>query len=188
MSHFLDDSPTTGLAACQVPRGLLGSFSVSRIGRAGPVNSEDPLKARSLPDWVPSGQWRERLWVTLTLSKLGVLRRGTLASQLPLNSEFLFLLLDHRVGFLLPHPSEPSSSLGNRPQNVLFFMLGPGGNSVLKVQYQYVCLCVNSPSASYLEPRLIKQAWLGSQQAPGIQHYDHKCVSPHPASLTQIIY
>lgn len=60
MSHFLDDSPTTGLAACQVPRGLLGSYIMNKIGRAGLVNSEGPLKAPSLSDWVPSGH-REAL-------------------------------------------------------------------------------------------------------------------------------
>lgn len=46
VSHFLDDSPTTGLAACQVPRRLLGSATMSRVVRAGAVNSEGPLKAR----------------------------------------------------------------------------------------------------------------------------------------------
>lgn len=86
VSHFLDDSPTTGLAACQVPRGLLGSYIMNRIGRAGPVNSEGPLKAPCLSDWVPSGH-REALSETHPL-KAGVLRRGTLASQFPLNSEF----------------------------------------------------------------------------------------------------
>lgn len=32
VSHFLDDSPTTGLAAYQVLRGFLGSVTMGRVG------------------------------------------------------------------------------------------------------------------------------------------------------------
>lgn len=95
VSHFLDDSPTTGLAACQVPRGLLGSATLSRVVEAGTVSSEGPLKAPHLSDWV-SLRPMERLWVKFIPSKLGCSEAGHPSqAAIPSSQNSFFLLLGH---------------------------------------------------------------------------------------------
>lgn len=99
VNHPGSDSPTSGLAACQVLRGAVGPALGAELVGQGHFISEGPLKAQSLAGFPQASGGPEALCETHPL--IAGATRGWAVS---LKSEFLFLLLGHRAE---PLPATP---------------------------------------------------------------------------------